>query len=349
LWSRIGRRRLVVLVGILLTIAIVAGAAFLRPWSRLAEQPTGQAAPSASTIPTEAATATPEGAGAIGPTAAPSSASDWQPAFPIRAAFYYPWFPEAWKQQGMNPFTRYHPALGHYDGGSPAVLAAHIRAMRYGGLQAAIASWWGQGSDTDRRLPRLLGAAAGQPFRWSVYHEAEGQRDPSVSQLTADLTHLRDRYGHDPGFLRIGGRFVVFAYAQDGDGCAMVDRWKQANTVGAYVVLKVFRGYRNCQSQPDGWHQYGPAVAASDHAPYSYSASPGFWKANEPSPRLTRDLAAWRTALRAMVASRARFQLVTTFNEWGEGTSVEAAKEWASASGHGAYLDALHETLGGAA
>ncbi|HXD10089.1 MAG TPA: DNRLRE domain-containing protein, partial [Anaerolineales bacterium] len=36
------------------------------------------------------------------------------------------------------------------------------------------------------------------------------------------------------------------------------------------------------------------------------------------------------------------FQLVTTFNEWGEGTSVEGAQEWASSSGYGAYLDALH-------
>jgi hypothetical protein len=43
-----------------------------------------------------------------------------------------------------------------------------------------------------------------------------------------------------------------------------------------------------------------------------------------------------------MVASGAPWQLVTTFNEWGEGTSVESAVEWDTASGYGAYLDALH-------
>jgi hypothetical protein len=43
-----------------------------------------------------------------------------------------------------------------------------------------------------------------------------------------------------------------------------------------------------------------------------------------------------------MVASREPWQLVTTFNEWGEGTSVESASEWSSASGYGAYLDVLH-------
>jgi acid phosphatase type 7 len=43
-----------------------------------------------------------------------------------------------------------------------------------------------------------------------------------------------------------------------------------------------------------------------------------------------------------MVASNANWQLVTTFSEWGEGTIVEPAAEWVSASGYGQYLDALH-------
>jgi hypothetical protein len=43
-----------------------------------------------------------------------------------------------------------------------------------------------------------------------------------------------------------------------------------------------------------------------------------------------------------MIASKANFQLITTFNEWGEGTSVENAKEWNSSSGFGSYLDVLH-------
>ena len=43
-----------------------------------------------------------------------------------------------------------------------------------------------------------------------------------------------------------------------------------------------------------------------------------------------------------MAASEANFQLITTFNEWGEGTAVETANEWTSQSGFGEYLDALH-------
>jgi hypothetical protein len=267
---------------------------------------------------------------------------DPQPALPVRAAFYYPWFPEAWKQQHISPYTNYHPSLGYYSSSDTEMIRQHLTAMQYGGIQAGIASWWGQGTPTDTRLPTLLAATAGNSFRWSVYYEQEGQGDPDVGALTADLTFLRDHYGGDPSFLRIDGRFVVFVYAEARDGCAMADRWQMANTVHAYVVLKVFPGYRECISQPDGWHQYGPASAASSQAGFSYTISPGFYMAGS-RPCLQRDITRWRRNIRDMVASGAPFQLVTTFNEWGEGTSVESAQEWASASGFGMYLDALHD------
>jgi len=184
------------------------------------------------------------------------------------------------------------------------------------------------------------------PFRWSVYYEPEGQGDPGLSQIAADLTYLRDTYGADPSYLRIDGRFVVFVYADASDRCGMADRWEQANAVNAYVVLKVFSGYQACASQPDGWHQYGPAVAADAQGTFSYTISPGFWKVGE-SPRLSRYLGRWNGNIRDMIASGADFQLITTFNEWGEGTSVESAYEWGSATGYGAYLEALHNNGGG--
>jgi len=268
--------------------------------------------------------------------------ADWQPAFPIRAAFYYQWFPEAWNQQGMDPFTHYHPSLGFYDSSNAAVIKQHLAAMRYANIQAGIATWWGQGSRTDQRVPLLLSNTAGSSFRWSLYYEPEGQTDPSVAQITSDLTYIKSHYGGDPSFLRVNGAFVVFVYAQPTDGCGMADRWKQANTVGAYVVLKVFPGYATCASQPQGWHQYAPAAAEDSQAGRSFSISPGFYKANETTPRLARDPTRWNTNIRDMVNSRAPWQLVTTFSEWGEGTSVESASEWASASGNGTYLDALH-------
>ncbi len=282
--------------------------------------------------------ATIPGSGAKPADAAPV---DLQPDLPLRAAFYYPWFPGGWRQHGIEPYTRYTPTLGYYDSSDETVIRRHIDAMKYGNIAAGIASWWGQGTTTDGRIPALLAATVGDTFRWSVYYEPEGQGDPDSATLAADLMYLRDRYGADPGFLRIDGRFVVFVYADPLDGCGMVDRWKQANMINAYIVLKVFHGYRTCVNQPDGWHQYGPGAAASAQDHYSYSISPGFWHVGQ-DQQLDRDPARWKTNIRAMINSGATFQLITTFNEWGEGTAVEPALEWASLSGYGSYLDALH-------
>jgi hypothetical protein len=271
-----------------------------------------------------------------------AGATDAQPRFPILAAFYYPWFPETWTVGGQP--THYTPSLGFYASTSASVIRSHIAAMQYANIEVGISSWWGAGDRTDVRLPALLSTTSevGAPLRWSVYYEDESNGNPTAGQITADLTYIRDHYAAHPSFFRVNGRFVVFVYSAGGDACEMADRWQQANTVGAYVVLKVFTGFRTCAGQPDAWHQYGPATAVSNHPGHSYSISPGFYKADETSPRLARDLTRWKQNVRDMIASNAPLQLVTTFNEWGEGTAVESANEWASPSGYGEYLDALH-------
>jgi len=274
-------------------------------------------------------------------SAEPSVEAASNGAFPLRAAFYYGWFPQAWEQSNIRPFTKYHPTLGWYDTSDEAIVRSQIAAMQYGNIRAGIATWWGQGHYTDTNMRTLLDAGAGSGFRWSVYYEEESTGDPSIAKLQADLAYLRDRWASDPGYLAIDGKFVVFVYADASDGCDMARRWTQANTVGAYLVLKVFHDYQRCAYQPQNWHQYGPAEASSAHGTHSYTISPGFDLVGQPT-RLGRDLDRWRQDVRNMAASGADFQLVTTFNEWGEGTSVESASEWATASGYGAYLDALH-------
>lgn len=272
------------------------------------------------------------------PTVVPASAGEL--IFPIRAAFYYPWFPQAWTQQGIFPYTNFNPSLGFYDLADQTILKQQIVAMQYGKIQVGIASWWGQGTNTDDRMSTILQASTGTGFLWSIYYEPEGQGNPTVTQIQNDLTYIRDHYSSDPSYLKIGGRFVVFAYADPADNCVMADRWSQANTVNAHIVLKVFSGYKTCASQPNGWHQYGPAVAEDFQSGYSFSISPGFWKVGE-TARLTRDLARWVQNIQNMIASNAPWQLITIFNEWGEGSIVENAQEWNTAS-YGSFLDALH-------
>lgn len=271
----------------------------------------------------------------------PPVAPDVQPAFPIRAAFYYPWFPQAWTQRGFTPYTNYTPSLGFYSNDDASTLASHIAAMQYGNIQAGIASWWGMATPTDIVFPRLLRAAGETGFRWAIYYEAEGYGNSTVRQISSDLTYLLDLYGKNPAYLRVNGRPVIFVYADPWDRCGMADRWKQANTKNWYLMLKVFPGYERCSSQPDSWHQYAPAKAVDIQGTYSYTISPGFWLKGS-GVRLKRDPQAWMELVRYMASSDTDWHLITTFNEWGEGTSVEPAAEWASTSGYGWYLDALH-------
>jgi len=270
---------------------------------------------------------------------------------PARGAFSYPWFPEAWRQGGISPATHYNPTLGYYD--SVGVMAKHVQALLYGGFQFDVSSWWGQSSYEDARLSNLLGAAHGTSLKIAPYYEAEGNGinnvtgspNPTSAQITSDLNYLASHYIADPNYLWIAGKPALFVYGDASDNCSTADRWAAANAAAAtrfYVVLKVFSGYAACATQPDNWHQYGPASAEDSQGAHSFSISPGFYKYNESSPRLSRNLTRWVTNINDMNCSRAAFRLVTTFNEWGEGTSVESASQWASTSGWGSYLDALH-------
>jgi hypothetical protein len=270
-----------------------------------------------------------------------------QPTFPIHASFYYAWYPEAWFRDPIFPYSRFDPSLNYYSADDAKVVRDHTNAMLYAHLDAGIYSWWGRDGfpPTDDRFWRYLAAARTTPLRWAIYYEREGYGNPSVETIRSDLEYIRDAYASQPAYLKVDGRFVVFVYGSADDNCDTVRRWREANTVNAYIVLKGFAGFRTCDAQPDAWHQYSAALPEYDYAPDAFMIAPGFDELSETTPRLARDPTRWRADIQAMVASDARWQLVLTFNEWPEGTSVESAREWATPSGYGAYLDALHELL----
>lgn len=294
-----------------------------------------------------------------------------------RGVFYYPWFtvggdpgfPGAWTQS-FSPWTQFHPKLGYYDSATNATIDNHIRAMEYARFDVVIVSWWGQGSREDTGLGLLLARAAAikSQLKFCVYYEAEGNTiggvtgspDPTSAQITSDLNYIATNYGSNPFYLKKANKPVIFAYGDGGDGTQSAPnkptvRWAVANAAANtpfYTVLKVWAGYTGEASQPDSWHQYGPASATDSQGAYSYTISPGFWLATESTARLARlSAGTWATNIASMLASGAEWLLVTSFNEWGEGHAVEDADGnsghdytgggWDSASGFGTYLDGL--------
>ena len=258
-------------------------------------------------------------------------AAAWLPAAPagaaprpITAAFYYAWYPETWR-----PAPHAVPALGHYRSTDRSLIRAHLKLLHEAHVDAAIVSWWGRSDASDGRFRRLMRTAGllRSPVRFAIYHEGEGQGDPPVASLAADIAHVLS-LARSPRYLRVGGKPVIFAFADGGDACGMAARWRHAARGRVYVVLKVFPGYQSCADQPSAWHQYAPDRPLVVVPGQSVSISPGFFKAGEARPRLARDIRRFRASVRAMNAARVRWHLITTFNEWGEGTAVEPATSW---------------------
>ena len=181
--------------------------------------------------------------------------------------------------------------------------------------------------------------------KWTVYYEDEMDEDPTVEMLKSDLDYLKKWFAWHPTFAHIDGKPVIFVY-NNGD-CEVADRFMKAANGEWHVALRLFGGYKDCPTQPSSWHQYGPGSAVLQYEDVSFSISPGFWHARSSTPKLPRlNKNEFCGNVQSMVDSGYPWQLVTTFNEGVEGTSIEqSAANWPSDSGYGIYLDCLHEIV----
>src|SRR4051812_41828521 len=106
------------------------------------------------------------------------SADTTQPPFPIRAAFYYAWYPEAWWRDPVFPYSNFHPSLDYYSAADARVAHDHTAALRYAHLQAGIYSWWGR--TATRR--RICGSGATSPPRGQ--HRSAGRSTTNARAMT---------------------------------------------------------------------------------------------------------------------------------------------------------------------
>jgi hypothetical protein len=272
--------------------------------------------------------------------------------FPLRGTFYYSWFDETWTVGGEP--VKYDPTLGNYDlDGAPAnaIMDQHIAWMDQAKMDVAILSWWeiddgnlgltGFDHNEGTRIPRFIDRleAAGSPFKFCMYYESEGFGDETAAAIQTKLDYIRTNYVSRRDYLYVDGKPVIFVY-NSGDTAAAnsLQRWSDATNgfTDWFVVMKVFTGYASATPAPNSWHQYGPASRIAIHGTHSYVISPGYWQANDLSdppgtgafPYLVRSPADFAAAVRTMQASSNNWKLVTTFNEWGEGTGIEPTDQF---------------------
>ena len=147
----------------------------------------------------------------------------------IRAAFYYPWFPEAWTQQGLKPVHQLRPdprLLQHRRRHGRGPDRGHAVRRHHGRHRVVVRSG-------HRHRPALAGddrrPRQGTGFGWAPYYEPEGISDPTPQQIADDLHYLWTTYAaQDRRWPTSPGKgMVVFVYNADdpttAKGCDTVD------------------------------------------------------------------------------------------------------------------------------
>jgi glycoprotein endo-alpha-1,2-mannosidase len=255
-------------------------------------------------------------------------------------AFYYPWYGTSsldgsyqhWGQDGHRPpndiASSYYPARGLYSSSDKAVVANQMAEIRNAGIDEIAVSWWGQGSPEDGRLPLVIQQAK----LWGLQVAAHLEPYPgrTVASTLADVTYLRtlgittfyvyralDLPVSDWVALRTplhAGGTLLFAQT------AMVGAAAAAGFDGIYTYdIVTYRG--SSFARICGEAQKLHLLCAPSVGP-GYDARRGDGDTRV-KPR--RDGATYDAMWRAAIQSHADRVTVTSFNEWHEGTQIEAA------------------------
>jgi len=243
-------------------------------------------------------------------------------------AFYYGWYgnPQVsgeWRHwKNVDPVNKRienvtdFPAYGIYDSHDTAVVDRQAEAARSAGITGFIASWWGYDSFEDRGMPLLLASAGKHKLSVSAYYEKIAG-DDAASRIKAAV-------GDIPGGV------VLIADSLDREFVSTFDGASTYNITG--------------QTQ----HKSPPEIQAWAHATYpkmvaaagsgkiaTVTIIPGYDDRNlwRLPPRPVTDRwggETYRALWHEAIAAAPDYVLITSWNEWHEGSELEASVEYGS-------------------
>lgn len=256
-----------------------------------------------------------------------------------------------------------YPALGAYDSYDPDVIDQHCRWAQEAGIDGFVVSWWGHDSYEDQAMPLLLDAGERHGLKLCVYYEKVPE-PVTPNQAVNDIIRLAVKYGQHPAYLQADGKAVLFVYIRALNDLGLLG-WHEVQTRLANYPLGVCligdqMGYA-AATVFDGIHTYNTAgqlrdldaAEVKDWAGQVYpnwvfnarqlnkistlTLIPGYDDTKIREPGLAVDRRAgqlyglqWETLL----TTDPDWVLITSFNEWHEGSEIEPSLE------HGrAYLD----------
>jgi glycoprotein endo-alpha-1,2-mannosidase len=255
------------------------------------------------------------------------------------------------------------PQYGAYDSHDTALLDRQAAAAHAAGITGFIASWWGRGSFEDRGMSLLLAAAAKHGLVVSAYYEKINGNDPAsrVRSTVADLDYLLAHYGSNKAWLRANGRPVIFVYGRALHALppalwhTVIAQVRRDNPGGAALIadsfapqyVAVFDGASTYNITGQTRHKTPAQIRAWAHVAYpkmvaaakgkisTVTVIPGYDDRNtgRPPPRPITDRhgdATYRALWREAIAAAPDYVLITSWNEWHEGSEIEPSMQYGS-------------------
>jgi hypothetical protein len=267
-------------------------------------------------------------------------------------AFYYAWFDE----QAWSPNLVSDLPAEQYVSRDPGAIARHIDQAQSAGIDSFVVSWLGPGNPTDERFKLMLDIASGKNFSATIDFEANkyGSRDALVNALT----YVRDQLMPHGAFARVNGKPIIFFWREQ---VRSVDEWAEirAQVDPNHDQLWIAEGVNVAYQRVfDGHHLY--SIAWSPDVNYTLNdwskrvrraGADKLWVATVmpgyDDTRTTRadkfarsrdDGNFYRATWNAALLTRPDLVVITSFNEWVEGSQIEPSVTYGNL-----YLDLTRE------